>query len=90
MYFLLEFNLPTYSITPSTHPLFFFSRFYVFMHERYTERDIGRGRRREPYRGLNPRTLGSPPEQKADAQPLSYSDAPGFIFIISVLNHNPF
>ena len=48
-------------------------------------RDIGRGRekqapRREPNVGLNPRTLGSHPELKADAQPLS--GVPNSIFII--------
>ena len=43
-------------------------------------RDIGRGRSRlpcgEPDVGLDPRTLGSQPEQKADAQPLSHIGAP--------------
>ena len=31
---------------------------------------------REPDAGLNPRTLGSHPEPKADAQPLSHAGAP--------------
>ena len=31
---------------------------------------------REPDAGLNPRTLGSQPEPKADAQPLSHPGAP--------------
>ena len=31
---------------------------------------------REPDAGLNPRTPGSQPEPKADAQPLSHSGAP--------------
>ena len=30
--------------------------------------------------GLNPRTLGSHPEPKADTQPLSHSGAPVFVF----------
>ena len=30
----------------------------------------------EPNVGLDPRTLGSQPELKADAQPLSHSDVP--------------
>ena len=36
---------------------------------------------RKPGAGLNPRTLGSPPELKADAQPLSHPRVPipGFI-----------
>ena len=32
---------------------------------------------REPDLGLQPRTPRSPPEQKADTQPLSHSGAPG-------------
>ena len=32
----------------------------------------------EPDAGLNPRTLGSRPEPKADAQPLSHSGVPTF------------
>ena len=31
---------------------------------------------RDPNVGLNPRTLGSPPDQKADAQPLSHPGIP--------------
>ena len=34
---------------------------------------------REPDAGLDPRTLGSHPKPKAEAQPLSYPDVPGFI-----------
>ena len=34
------------------------------------------GSHREPDAGLDPRTLGSRPEPKAEAQPLSYSGAP--------------
>ena len=70
----------------SLRMVFFFLRFYLFIHERHTERgrDTGRGRSRlsegEPDTGLNPRTLGSQPELKADAQPLSHSGAPDFLF----------
>ena len=43
-------------------------------------RDTGRGREtgslQEPDAGLDPRTLGSCPEPKADAQPLSHPGAP--------------
>ena len=43
-------------------------------------RDIGRGRSRvpagSPMLGLDPGTLGSQPEPKADAQPLSHPGAP--------------
>ena len=43
-------------------------------------RDIGRGRNRlpvgSPMWGLDPRTPGSGPEPKADAQPRSHPDAP--------------
>ena len=63
--------------------LFIFLKiFYLFTHERHRER--GRHRRQrakqalcgEPDAGLNPRTLGSLPELKADAQPLSHPEAP--------------
>ena len=61
---------------------FFFLRFYLVIRERDRERgrDIGRGRSlapcREPDAGLNPRTLGSRPKPKADAQPLSHPSVP--------------
>ena len=42
---------------------------------RDTEREAGS--HREPNVGLDPRTLGSHPEPKADAQPLSHPGAPG-------------
>ena len=35
---------------------------------------------RNPDVGLHPRTLGSRPELKADAQPLSHPGAPKFLF----------
>ena len=48
--------------------------------ERERDRDIGRGRSRfhagSPKQLLNPRTPGSRPEPKADAQPLSHPGAP--------------
>ena len=47
---------------------------------RDTKRDTARGRSRlpaeEPDAGLNPRTPGSCPEPKADAQPLSHPGVP--------------
>ena len=52
------------------------------MRDTERDRDIGRGRKsrlhpcREPNVGLDPRTLGSCPELKADAQPLSHPGAP--------------
>ena len=43
-------------------------------------RDIGRRRKQAPCRkpdvGLDPRTMGSRPEPKADAQPLSHPGVP--------------
>ena len=62
--------------------LFFsFKYFYLFMRER--ERGRRRHRQREkqapcgePHVGLDPRTLASRPELKADAQPLSHPAAP--------------
>ena len=62
----------------------FFLRFYLFINERHRERERQRERERERQRhrqrekqapcrepnvGLNPRTPGSRPEPKADAQP---------------------
>ena len=58
----------------------FLKRFYLFIHERHTERgrDIGRERNRLPAGeldvGLNPRTLRLRPEPKA--QLLSHPSAP--------------
>ena len=53
------------------------------MHERQRERERQRQRQREkqaycgePDAGLNPKTWVSPPEPKADAQPLSHPGAP--------------
>ena len=43
--------------------------------QRKAETQQGPGR--EPNVGLNPRTLGSRPELKADAQPLSQPGVPG-------------
>ena len=61
---------------------FFKKIFHLFIYERHREkgRDTGRGRSRlpwgEPDAGLDPRTLGSHPEPKADAQPLSHPGIP--------------
>ena len=57
-------------------PLFFLKT-YLFIHEIQRERQRHRQREkqvphREPYVGLDPRTLGSPPDPKADTQPLSH------------------
>ena len=56
----------------------FIYRFYLFIHERHTQRERQRHRQREkqaPHRepdaGLDPRTSGSHPGLKADAQSLS-------------------
>ena len=63
--------------------LTFFSGFYLFIHERHRERHKQREKQapcRKPDVDLNPRTLGSQPEPKADAQPLSHPGVPGFRF----------
>ena len=59
----------------------FFNFIYLFM--RNTQRKAetkaegeAEGSYREPNVGLNPRTLGSQLEPKADAQPLSHPGAP--------------
>ena len=66
--------------------VFCFLRFYRFIHERHRERGRERHRqremqtpRREPDVGLDPGTVGSCPEPKADAQPLSH---PGVLIIL--------
>ena len=59
-------------LTPMPLILFLF-KIYLFIHERHRERgrDIGRGRSRLP-----PRTPGSQPKPKANAQPLSHPGVP--------------
>ena len=65
---------------------FFFLRFYLFMRGRERQRHRRREKQApcgEPNVGLDPRTLGSQPEPKADAQTLSHprvltSRAPDF------------
>ena len=57
------------------------------MRERERQRHRQRERqapRREPDVGLDPRTLGSHPRLKADAQPLSHPGAPCFINFIEM------
>ena len=77
-------------ISSYVFPFLFFLRFnYLFMRDRDTHRERERERERQRHRqsekqapcrepdvGLNPRTTGSRPEPKADAQPLSYSGVP--------------
>ena len=58
--------------------LFFFLRFYLFMRDREGQRHRQREKQApcgEPVVGLDPRTLESQPEQKADAQQWSYPGA---------------
>ena len=60
---------------------FFLKIFYLFMRDTHKERQRHRQREkqapfREPDVGLDPRTPGSRPELKADAQPLSHSGVP--------------
>ena len=60
---------------------FFFLRFHLFIHERHLERQRHRQRKKqarcgEPDVRLDPRTPGSHPEPKAEAQPLSHQGAP--------------
>ena len=63
-------------------------RFYLFIHQRQRGRNIGRGRSMllgEPDAGLDPRTLRSRPEPKANAQPLSSPGAPVFLCFLKYL-----
>ena len=62
------------------HERLLFNNSYLFMRDTERGRDIGKGRRsrpcREPDAGLHPRTPGSCPEPKADAQLLSHPRIP--------------
>ena len=67
--------------TITTADFFFKLLFRLFIHERPRERQRHRQREKQtPCReldvGLDPRTQGSCPESKAEAQPLSHSGAP--------------
>ena len=57
---------------------FFFFRFYSFIHEKHREgqRQERQAPCKEPNMGLDPGTLGSRPEPKADVQSLSHPGAP--------------
>ena len=64
--------------------LFFFFKILLVIYEKQGERvrDTGREKQapcRDPDAGLDPRTLGSHPESKADAQPLSHPRAPSLV-----------
>ena len=70
--------------------LSYFLRFYLFIHERHGEGERQRHRQREkqapyeePNEGLDPRSLGSCHEPKADAQPLSHSGVSGDVCLIN-------
>ena len=65
----------------SFHFFLFFLRFYLFIHERerreaetHAEAEAGSTQRADV--GLDPEALGSRPEPKADAQPLSHPGIP--------------
>ena len=60
---------------------------FIHLFMRDTERETETRQRKkqapcgEPDAGLDPRTLGSYPEPKADAQPLSHPGIPIFLFL---------
>ena len=59
---------------------------YLFMRDTQRERERQREKQapyREPDVGLDPRTLGSRPELKADAPPRSHPGAPYFMSCFS-------
>ena len=78
----LPLSLPLFLSLSSFFLNFFPLRFYLWETERETqaEREVG-SLPTEPNVGLDPRTLGSRPELKADAQPLSHSGALPFSFL---------
>ena len=60
---------------------YFLRRFYLFTHERHRKRQRHKQKEKqapwgEPDVGLDPRTLGSQPELKADTQSLSHPSIP--------------
>ena len=57
-----------------TTSFFFFFKIFIYLFMRDTEGEAGS--LWEPDAELHPKTLGSLPEPKADAQPLSHSGAP--------------
>ena len=64
-----------------TNKIFLKKWFYLCIHEKQTGRDISRGISKQSLCelsnvGLDLRILGSPPEPKADIQPLSHPSAP--------------
>ena len=80
----MEKNLGAWELTDLCFILFF-KRFYLFIHGRHRERQRCRQREkqvpcRETNAGLDPRTPGSRPKLKADAQPLSHSGIPRSLF----------
>ena len=67
----------------------YFKRFYLFMHEGYTERERQRHRQREeqapcrePDMGLNPRSPESHTGPKTGAKPLSHPGCPAVLLLI--------
>ena len=77
----LTFHFPFFSFIS----LFFFLRFYLFNHERHTEAETRQREKQapcgDPDAGLDPGTLGSRFEPKADAQPLIPLSCPSFPFL---------
>ena len=76
-------NMRIRHIRTFTPPLFFKDSIYLFMRHTHKQRQRHRQRKkqapcREPDVGLDPRTPGSHPEPKAEAQPLSYPGVPTF------------
>ena len=74
---------------------FFFKIFYLFIHERHTERERKRHRQREkqapcrePDVGLDPRSPGSRPGPKAVLKPLSHWGCPSTLYFILQMELN--
>ena len=53
--------------------------------QRHRQREEKQAPCREPDVGLDPRTPGSRPGSKADAQPLSHPGIPKFFFFLKIL-----
>ena len=75
---------PSPSKTQSFKSFFFFFLKILFIHERQRQRHR-QGPCRKPHGVLDPGTLGSRPEPKADTEPLSHPGAPSLPNLVSKL-----
>ena len=76
--FFSDSSVKTYLIV---NLFLFFKKYFVYLFMRDIEKGRDIGRERESWCRILPRTLGSCPELKTDAQPLSYLGIPWICFL---------